>query len=380
MNCLNDSQIQAVADREAAEDIVAHAESCRRCGERVVEFTRRAALVERVVAEPSAMPEQVAARVRATIGGGAYLLDGESSRGHAGHARGATRLRHEPEARPFWKRAGWSTAAVVAAAIVAFVVVIPAVRGPETVSAAGILAQSANRLSQVPQTGIEVREYQLALDGIPRELVRDHPDGVYVIRQTIDHGRPGRFRFASYTVDGRLLSSLAQDPVTRNRVSVMRVDDQYYRFEFIIPPSDVPSLPEIERLHMEASIKMMQASGQHVLQEAVSDGRKQYLIEVPQVSSANAGAVWDLTHARVLVDAEDFRVSEFSASGTFLRQPYTISYKMLTRSVVSSVGSEAFEVPHQAGEVLISGEGTANPAGDALIGALRELAKVKARR
>jgi hypothetical protein len=377
MNCLNDSQIQAVADREAAQDDVAHVESCRRCGERVVEFTRRASLLERAVAEPSVMPAAVASRVRATIDGVAHLRHGESSRGNAGQTRGATRLRHQPEARPFWLRAGWSTAAV-AAAIVAFVFIIPAIRGPEAVSAAGILAQSADRLSQIPQTGIELREYQLALDGIPRELIRDHPDGVYRIRQTIDHGHPGRFRFASYTVDGRLLSSLGQDPVTRTRVSVMRVDDRYYRFEFIIPPNDVPSLPEIERLHMEASIKMMQASGQHVLHETVADGRKQYLIEVPQVSSANAGAVWDLTHARVLVDAEDFRVSEFSASGTFLRQPYTISYKMLTRSVVSSVQPEAFEVPHQAGEVLISGEGTANPAGDALIGALRELAKVKA--
>lgn len=380
MNCLNDSQIQAVADREAAEDAVAHAGSCRRCGERVAEFARRASLLERVVAGPAVMPAEVALRVRETIDGGARIRHGESPRGYGGQARGATRLRHEPEARPFWLRAGWSTAAVVAAAIVAFVFIIPAVRGPETVSASGILAESANRLSQVPQTGVELREYQLALDGIPRELARDHPDGVYFIRQTIDHGRPGRFRFASYTADGRLLSSLAQDPVTRNRVSLIRVDDRYYRFEFVIPPNDVPSLPEIERLHMEASIKMMQASGQHVLQESVHDGRKQYLVEVPRVSSANAGAVWDLTHARVIVDAEDFRVSEFSASGTFLRQPYTISYKMLTRSLVGSVNADAFEVPHQPGEVLISGEGTANPAGDALIGALRELAKVKAAR
>jgi hypothetical protein len=378
MSCLNDSQIQAVADHEAAQDAVAHAESCRRCGERVVEFARRASRLERVVATPAVMPANLAARVRETIDGRAHIRHGESSRGYGGQARGATRLRYEPDARPFWLRAGWSTAAVVAAAIVAFVFIIPAIRGPETVSAAGILAESANRLSQVPQTGVELREYQLALDGIPRELTRDHPDGMYFIRQTIDHGRPGRFRFTSYIADGRLLSSLAQDPVTRNRVSLMRVDDRYYRFEFVIPPNDVPSLPEIERLHMEASIKMMQASGQHVLQESVHDGRKQYLVEVPQVSSANAGAVWDLTHARVLVDAEDFRVSEFSASGTFLRQPYTISYKMLTRSVVSSVDPAAFEVPHQAGEVLISGEGTANPAGDALIGALRELAKVKA--
>jgi hypothetical protein len=381
MTCLNDTQIQAIVDREAAPHDVQHAAGCRRCEERVREFETRASAVERAMAVPAGMPAALAARVRQAVENGqAHLRDSESAGRYDGQARGATRLRRVPAAKPLWLRAGWSTAAIVAAAIVAFVFVIPSIRGPQTVSAAGILAESATRLSQIPASGVEVREYELTLDGMPRELIRDHPDGVYRIRQAIDHGKPGRFRFASYTSDGKLLTSIAQDPVTRNRVTIMRADDQYYRFEFIIPPSDVPSLPEIERLHMEASIRMMQASGQHLLQETQVDGLKHYLIEVPQVNTANAKAVWDLTHARVLVDATDFRVSEFHASGTFLQQPYTISYKLLTRDVVSSAPPNTFEVPHQEGEVVISGEGTANPAGDALFAALRELAKARSGR
>lgn len=367
MKCLNDAQIQSIADREAAPEVVTHATGCSRCGERVREFETRASAVERALAEPSLVPASVAARVREAIEDG-------------GQVRGATRLRKVPAAKPLWLRAGWSTAAMVAAAIVAFVFIIPSIRGPQAVSAAGILAASASRLSEVPTSGIELREYQLTLDGMPRELIRDHPDGVYQIRQAIDHGKPGRFRFASFTSDGTLLTSIAQDPVTRNRVSIMRAGDQYYRFEFIIPPSDVPSLPEIERLHMEASIRMMQASGQHLLQETAVDGVKHYLIEVPQVNTANAKAVWDLTHARVLVDATDFRVTEFQASGTLLQQPYSISYKLISRALAASVNPEVFEVPSQPGEIVIAGEGTANPAGDALFAALRELAKARAGR
>lgn len=373
MKCLNDAQIQAVVDREAQADAVAHAAACGRCGERVRRFETRAAAVEQAIAEPAVVPAALAARVREAIDDGA-------GSGAQAAARGATRLRHVPARAPLWLRAGWSTAAVAALAILTFVFVIPSIRGPQAVSASGILAESATRLSQVPASGIELREYELTLDGIPRELSPDHPDGVYRIRQAIDHGTPGRFRFSSYTSDGQVLTSIAQDPVTRNRVSLMRVDDRYYRFEFIVPPNDVPSLPEIERLHMEASIKMMQATGQPMLKEIESGGRRHYLIEVPQVNATNDKAVWDLTHARVLVDAADFRVTEFQASGRFLNQPYSVSYKLISHVVAATVIPDVFEVPPQPGEVVISGEGTANPAGDALFAALRELAKARAAR
>jgi ABC-2 type transport system ATP-binding protein len=362
MKCLNDAQIQAIVDREASPDAVTHAAACRRCEDRVRQFETRASAAERAIAEPAAVPAALAARVREAVDEGAHLRSRESIRSDGGQAaaRGATRLRHLPAHRPLWLRAGWSTVAVAALAIVAFVFVIPSIRGPQAVSAAGILAESANRLSQVPASGIELREYELTLDGVPRELNPDHPDGVYRIRQAIDHGKAGRFRFASYTSDGKVLTSIAQDPVTRTRVSLMRVDDQYYRFEFIIPPSDVPSLPEIERLHMEASIKMMQATGQHMLQEIERGGRKLYLIEVPQVNTTNDKAVWDLTHARVLVDAADFRVTEFQASGTFLKQPYSVSYKLISHLFAATVNADA-STPSQPSGIVLSGDGPTLP-------------------
>lgn len=361
MKCLTDSQIQALADREASADAVAHAAGCARCAGRVQEQGRRMAVLERAVAERMPMPDAAAERVQHAI-----LTD----RG----TRGATRLRQTTPRAPAWRRAGWSTAAGLVIAVVTLVFVVPAIRGPQTVSAAEILAKSVSTLASA-DTGIEFREYELVLDGMPRELMPDQANGTYRIQQAIDHGTKGRFRFASYTADGRLLTSLAQDPVTRTRVSLMRVDDRYYRFEFAMPASDVPSVPEIERLHMEASVAMMQASGQQLLQEVDTPHGKQYRVEVPQVNTANVNAVWDLTQARVVIDAEDFRIQEFFASGTFLRQPYSVSYKLLDRVVAATAAPDAFVVPEQPGQIVISGQGSANPAADALIGALRELAR-----
>lgn len=369
MKCLSESEVQALADNEAPStgsgraraDAAAHAAACARCEERVQEQRRRMSAMERAVAEPAALPGAAADRVQRAI------LTGSG-------ARGATRLRDTAPRRPMWHRAGWSTAAVVVAAVVALVFVVPAIRGPQTVSAAEILAKSVSTLSTtVP--GIEFREYELVVDGIPREAMPDQANGTYRIRQAIDHVTKGRFKFASYTADGQLITSIAQDPVTRTRVSLMRVDDQYYRFQFAMPATDIPSIPEIERLHMEATVSMMQAAGQQLLQVVETPQGRQYRIEVPQVNTANVNAVWDLTQARVLIDASDYRIQEFSASGTFLKQPYSISYKLISRLVAGTVPPETFDVPSQAGEIVISAEGSSNPATDALFGALRELAR-----
>lgn len=367
MKCLNDSEIQAILDNEAAPAATAHASACTRCGARLQEFRRRLAAVEHTLTSDAAMPPAAADRIRYAIATGTG-------------ARGATKLRDVESRRPMWQRAGWSTAAIVAAVVIVLVFVVPAIRGPETVSAAEILAKSASTLSAEEETGVELREYELVLEGMPRDVMPDQADGTYRIRQAIDHSTKGRFKFASYTSDGQLFTSIAQDPITRTRVTVMRVDDRYYRFEFAMPATDIPSLPEIERLHMEASVAMMQASGQQQLQVVETPEGRQYRIEVPQVNTANINAVWDLTQAHVVVDASDYRIREFAATGTFLKQPYSVSYKLISRTVARSVPAETFEVPSQPGEIVIAGSGSANPLADALIGALRELAKQKAGR
>jgi hypothetical protein len=364
MKCLHDSEIQSIVDKEAGADALAHAASCSRCAARVEELRRRAVVLERALTSSEAMPAAAAERVQRAIATG---------------TRGATRLRGDVR-RPVWQRARWSTAAFVGAAAIALAFIVPAIRGPETVSAAAILARSATTLSTAPGAGIEFREYELVLDGMPRELMPDQANGTYRIRQAIDHSTKGRFRFASYTSDGRLLTSIAQDPVARTRVTVMRVDDRYFRFEFAMPPNDIPSLPEIEQLHMEASVAMMQASGQQLLQVVDTAEGRQYRIEVPQVNTANINALWDLTQAHVVVDAADYRILEFAATGTFLKQPYSVSYKLIARQLAASAPPDTFVVPSQPDEILIAGQGSANPLADSLFGALRQIAQQKTSR
>ena len=153
----------------------------------------------------------------------------------------------------------------MAATIIAVLFVAPMIKEPATVSASEILAASATRLNS-PVTGIEVLEYELVIDGVPKEMMPDHANGMYRVRQVIDHDIPGRFRFSSFGPDGQPISSIAQDPAQRRRVTMMTIEGQPYRFETTLPDETPMSLPEMERLHMEATITMMQASGNQLLQ------------------------------------------------------------------------------------------------------------------
>ena len=363
MKCLDDAQVQALVDNEAADDVRAHGASCARCAARIEQ--RRTVIGRALLALdlPAPMAATLQQRVeRAVV---------------ASSARGATRLRETGAPRGRWSRAAWSAAAVTVATLAAVLIVVPMVKGPATVSAAEILAKSANRLAEKASEGIELLEYELVLDGVPREMMPENDNGTYRVSQVIDHNSPGHFRYSSFAPDGRLLTSIAQDPGTRQRVSLIRIDDQRYRFDFAMPAGDVPSLPEIERLHMQATVTMMQASGQQVLQTVDGADGPLYRIEVPEMSAAQTGAMWDLSRAEVLIDARDFRVMEFSARGRFLERPYSVSYRLISRSVVGTVKPDVFAVPSEPGEIVITGDGTANPATDVVFAALRELAHAK---
>jgi hypothetical protein len=54
-----------------------------------------------------------------------------------------------------------------------------------------------------------------------------------------------------------------------------------------------------------------------------------------------------------------------------------VSYKLASRTVAANVPPDVFEVPHQPGEIAISGGGSVLPARDAMVLALRELARLK---
>ena len=128
---------------------------------------------------------------------------------------------------------------------------------------------------------------------------------------------------------------------------------------------------------MEASIAMMQASGNQLVETIDGPHGKQYRIEVPGVSGPGTSPIWDLTHARVLIDARDYRVIEFEVSGSFLKQPYRVSYRQITHSVVGSLSDDSWVVPAQSGEIVITGEGSHVPTHDVVVLSLRALTKLK---
>src|SRR4029079_2677909 len=129
---------------------------------------------------------------------------------------GATRLRDDRWLRSSaegTRRWMYSGLAIAAASIFAVLFIVPAGRRADaTVSASEILAKSASQLSATIASGIEVLEYELVIDGMPKDAMAEHVERTYRVWQAIDHNVPGHFRFASYTADGRMLTSIAEDP------------------------------------------------------------------------------------------------------------------------------------------------------------------------
>jgi hypothetical protein len=373
MTCLNDIHIQALADGEAAPEAARHAAGCARCGARLHERVELMNAIRHTIDVPVTMPASLAGRVDE-----GFRFNADAAGAH----EGATRLRPTGGFRvPTEGKRRWIYGlGASAATLIAVLFIAPALKSPDaTVSASEILAKSASQLSAAVTGGVELLEYQLVLDGVPKEMMSDGGgDGTYLVKQAIDHDVPGRFRFTSFGPDGGLLTSIAEDPGVNRRVMAFRVDDQPYRFEVSLPAKSTGmSLPEMERLHMEASIAMMQASGNQLVETIDGPHGKLFRIEVPHAASSGPSPVWDLSEARVLIDARDYRVTELAVSGSFLKQAYSLSYKLISHSVVGSVPADTFVVPAQPGQIVVRGEGSHVPSHDIVVLSLRELAKLK---
>jgi hypothetical protein len=365
MKCLNDVQVQAVVDGEAAHDVRQHAAACPRCSGRVRDRETLTASIGQAMNIAVNVPPVLSRRVEQAL--------------TEGSTHGATRLRSNTPRRLVWRRAAWSGAALATATLVTIVFVAPVIRGPATVSAAEILAKSVSQLTAGVTDGVEHLEYELTLDGVPREMMPDHVDGTYRVRQIIDHTTAGRYLVATYDASGALATLVAQDPATRRRTLLVRLNEQPFRFEFTLPEQVTLSPPEIERLHMEAAVAMMQVGADQRLQVIETSTGRQYRIEVPRLTAVTPNAVWDLTEAQVVVDASDYHIVEFAVKGAFLRQPYSVSYRLISRTIAAgaSVDVAEFEVPRDPREITIEGEGSAIPGRDVVVVALRELARAK---
>jgi hypothetical protein len=363
VRCLSEAEVQAVADGEGDGS---HADGCVTCAARVAERRRALASLERLMAEPAVVPPEVARKVEGALAG-------------VPPVRGATRLRAPDPARPHWRRVGWGAGLATAAAAVVMLVVLPMMEGPGTVSAAEILQHSLERLARPVTAGVELLEYELALEGVPNELMPQEESGTYRIQQLVDHDVPGRYRISTYASDGTLLSAVSEDPAAARRSSFARIGGRAYRFDFSLKgPAPRLSLAEMERLHAEACIAIMQASGDQMLSVIEDEEGTSYQIQLPRVAMTET-AVWDLQEARVRIDAADYRIRELAVRGTLFKKPYRVSYRLTRHNVRASadVGRDEFAVPKVPGALVLEGEGTQNVMKDVLTAALRELAEAR---
>jgi hypothetical protein len=353
MECLTDAQVQAVADNEANDALRLHATACAGCGERVDARRREMADFVALTASDATVPSRLEADVRRTLAGG-------------GHVRGATALR---EQAPSWRRGAWASALASAAvgAVVVFVV-LPRFGAPTTLSAAEVLGRSLQTLTAA--RGVEQLEYELSVNGIL--------DGTHRVEQIIDHDRPNRFRLANYGPSGALESALSQDPLTGRRTQLIRVDGRNFVINVNGVQHPLPSVPEMVQAQLEALITMMQTTTNQNLTIADGPSGKQYVIQVP-ATAVRGGGFLDVDQARVVVNASDFVIQELEASGTALRQPFSGSFRLISRLTrpAREVRADTFAIKPGADDVVLEAVESSDPLSDVLITVLRELARAK---
>jgi len=364
MRCLHEVELQAVADGEAAgasgaNAWAAHVAECARCHERVESIRRDLRDVAAVLETAGEIPPRLEARVREAI----TLQE---------PIRGSTRLR-EPVEVPAWRRPR-IVLPLAAAALVTLIVsgVLPRFGAPPTLSASQVLSRSLETLASAQ--GVEVLEYELVSDGLA--------NGSWRIHLVVDHDRPTRYRVTTLAADGEVVAAMSQDPVRQRRTQLVRVDGRNYVVNVAPVSNPMLSLPQMAQALAETTITMMQATTDPKL--TVVDGpqgRRQYVVEMPPVTPTTTAATLDLHRARAVVSATDFRIREFEASGTLLKQPFAISFKLLQHLVLSGnvqMTPDPFELLPGPGDVVLEGVAAEHPFEELLTTLARELARARA--
>jgi hypothetical protein len=359
MDCLTDTELQAVIDDEATDASRAHVAGCGRCQERAEARRTQMIALASLVENEGDLPSTLEARLREAVASGRP-------------ARGATVLRHPARDRS-WHPVGWLSALTTAAAVgLVVTLVLPRLGAPTSLSASEILGRSLQTLSSA--RGIEQLEYELTFAGIS--------DGPHRIEQLLDHEHPTRYRIADYGPDGTLTSAISQDPFTRRRWHLMRVDGRNYIFALASARTPFLSLPQLAQAQVEAVITMMQATSDQMLTVVdAPNGKKTYVIQIPQVTSKAGAGIVDLYQARAVIDASDFHITEFEANGALLKQPYNVSFRLIRQTTrqPADVSPTAFEIQAGPGDVVLEGDATNDPLQDVVGTVLRELGRIKGR-
>jgi hypothetical protein len=354
MRCLTDSEVQTVVDGEASEDRRAHADACETCRTRVRERRSQMETIASLIDADGMPSSALQARLRHAVS-------------NAGDVRGATVLR--ASASSAWRRVG-AVSALATAAVIALVVygVLPRLGAPTTLSASEVLGRSLQTISS--GQGVERLEYELAMDGMS--------DGPVVIRQLIDRDNPQRYKVASYRPDGTIATAISQDPMRQQRSQLFHVDGTNYIVRVGAIHTPVLSIPQMAQALVETSIGVMQAkSDQRLTIEDGPNGRR-YIVEIPPVTPNNPAATLDLFSARAVISGTDFRIQEFAATGTMLRQAFSVSVKLRTHEYIGgAVTDESFAITPGPDDVVLEGQADEDPITELMTTVLREVGRAR---
>jgi hypothetical protein len=361
MRCLTDIEVQAVVDGEASEEHRAHADACEACRRRVGERRDQMETIASLI-DADGMPSAgLETRLRFA------MSDGRSGRTGPTDVRGSTVLRAtKPSA---WRSVG-VISAVATAAVVALVVygVLPRFGAPTTLSASEVLGRSLQTISS--GQGVERLEYEVAMDGMT--------DGPVVIRQVIDRDNPHRYKVASYRPDGTIATVVSQDPTKQERSQLFHVDGTNYIVRVGAIHTPVLSIPQMAQALVETSIGIMQAKADQQLTIEDGPAGRQYIVEIPPVTPQNPTSTLDLFRARAVISGTDFRIQEFAATGTMLRQPFSVSVKLRTHEYIGgTVSADSFAITPGPDDVVLDGQAAEDPITELMTTVLRELGRAR---
>jgi hypothetical protein len=356
--CLDESEVRAAADGEANSRVMEHAASCPACGTRVATAIQAIDELKRM-ADAVAVPPELETRVVRS-----------AAAAHARSRTGATTLR-AAHARS-WVRPVWVSGLALAGTVVAFMFFMPVSNAPATLSASEILGRSLE--TWAPGKGTELLEFDLTLD-VP--AIAGIESGTYRVEQLIDHDAPGRYRVARYAPGGELVGAISEDVAAGRRAVLMPTPTGTFAFTFAIQPHDGIGLRDIERHHVQAMLRILQTLAADTVTETGEGGSRRYIVELPAIAGAAGQSLWQLASARVVVDATSFEILEANAAGTYMGDPFSLSFGLRRRHVrpTASVPASEFELPANPSAIAIDARGTDNVAHDVMLAALEELAR-----
>jgi hypothetical protein len=352
--CLNDVDVQMLADGEPLPEAAAHVQSCERCAARVAARQRLMANVTESTSQLNLSPARATAIKRQLQASGPAV-----SEPRRGESKGATTLRQERDPR----QAGWLAAGAAVAATLLLVAIVPRLNRTETVSAAEILGRSHAALAS-PSSGIEILTYDLAVEGVLAQLLPQEQTGRFTVEEAVDHDR-GRFRIVRLAPDGTPVAGAVEDPVAGERVRYVRAHGRGYLMRFSAAERLPLSLPAIKRAALQTFVAIMQGQPNASVSETWRAGERVYVVDIPQDRAVAEAGLFALTRGRAVIAAGDARLLEMDAVGTIADQTFSVSFALRDRRVERGPAAPAqFQIAPLPGDVVLDGASTTNPVWD----------------